>query len=243
MLRCEQMQRCEWVGDQSIRVGVWRDDGGPLSGFARDILQQVADNKGWQLKYETTSGSELLEKLALNQIDLLLNVPYTKEYKDRLSFNDQSLINNWGEFYTTANSSLESLMDLGGKRIGVMESSPDVTVLKDLLSSFHPDPDLILFASDPEIALAAETGEVDAGVLSRVFSLNGAARFDIDKLPFAFSPYEVRFAAADNTQQRTLAAIDSFLGQAKQDGSSFYYAAFDKWFPQDRDYHPPAYLF
>ena len=102
---------------------------------------------------------------------------------------------------------------------------------------------MILFASDPEIALATETGEVDAGVLSRVFSLNGAARFDIDKLPFAFSPYEVRFAAADNTQQRTLAAIDSFLGQAKQDGSSFYYAAFDKWFPQDRDYHPPAYLF
>ena len=128
--------------DQSIRVGVWRDDGGPLSGFARDILQQVADNKGWQLNYETTSSSELLEKLALNQIDLLLNVPYSKEYKDRFSFNDQYLINNWGEFYTAANSSLESLMDLGGKRIGVMESSPYVTALQDLLSSFPPGPGL-----------------------------------------------------------------------------------------------------
>ena len=229
--------------DQSIRAGVWRDDGGPLSGFTRDILQQVADNNGWQLIYDAAGNSELLEKLAEKQIDLLLNVPYTKDFKDRFLFNDQFLINDWAELYTATNSSLESLVDLGGKRIGVVESGPYTAALRKLLLDFHLDLELIPFATFSESAQAVEMGTVDAAVLSRVFSLNGAARFDIEKLPFEFSPYEVRFAAADDTQRKNLGAIDSFLAQAKQDGSSFYYAAFDKWFPKDRGYHPPAYIF
>ena len=130
-----------------------------------------------------------------------------------------------------------------GRRIGVVESGPYTAALRNLLLDFHLDPELIPFASFSESAQAVESGEVDAAVLSRVFSLNGADRFNIEKLPFEFSPHEVRFAAADNTQWRNLGAIDSFLAQAKQDGSSFYYAAFNKWFPEDRGYHPPAYIF
>ncbi len=226
--------------EQSLRVGLYQGGGMPLGGFAEDVLKQVAYENGWQLTFKEERGPEVLSMLEGKAVDLVLNVPHTDPYRDRYLFNKQPVFNDWAELYKADGSSFDSPVDLDRKRIGVA-GDLQLRAAQDLLRAFSLDAELISYASASDAARSVTKREIDAAVLDRAFSLNGAEAFDIEKLPYAFAPYEIRVVAADTSLSLALAAVDDYLAIGRQDGSSSYFAIFEKWFPADRSYHPPGY--
>ena len=240
-----------WVapafGTQALRVGVLEEaplafmtENGRIKGLSVDILQQIARKLDWQLTYETGTESELLDRLAGNQIDLIANMPYSREYEGQYRFTQQYLFNNWAELATSQDSALESLSDLDGKRIGVVRASPHRSALQNLLREFGVEPELVEYPSFVAVAEALVNSEIDAGVLSRIFMLRRAPEYDIGRLPLTFAPLEIRYLAARSASDQVLAAIDQFLAQGKVSGTSAFYKIFDKWFPVDRSYKLPG---
>jgi len=234
-------------GAQALRVGVLEEaplafmtENGRFKGLSVDILQQIGRKLDWQLTYETGTESELLDRLAGNQIDLIANMPYSREYEGQYRFTQQYLFNNWAELATSQDSALESLSDLDGKRIGVVRASPHRSALQNLLREFGVEPELVEYPSFEEVAEALVNSKIDAGALSRIFMLRRASEYDIERLPLTFAPVEIRYLAARSTSGQVLAAIDESLAEGKAFGSSFFYAVFDKWFPVDRTYKLPG---
>lgn len=228
--------------DQPLRVAVYQGEGMPLAGFARDIMTAVSREYGWELSFQDEHYAEALSALENNEVDLVLNVPFVDPYVGKFVFSDYSLFNDWSELYTSSGSSLDAPLDLEKKRIGVPEKGPQLSAVGEILQHFHLETEVFPFASPAEAARAVANREVDAAVLSRAFSLRGAQGFAIEKMPYSFAPHELRVAAADGSLSQVLAAIDSYLSEGRRDGSSPYFAVYDRWFPRDRDYHPPAYL-
>lgn len=234
---------------QDLRVGVIQREpvalsqqAGMFERFAAEILLAIAREQDWRLRFEGGSQQELLLKLERQQIDLLINLAYTQESRKRYLFNQQFLIIDWGEISTLKKSSIASLTDLDGRRIGVVKKSPYYRRLKKLLNRFHLEPELVTYRSFDDIASAIGKLEVDAGVFSREFMLKEAKDRGIRSVPVIFSPREIRYVVAGEHLTEVMTAIDSSLHKSKQSGSSYYYKIFDTWFPLDRGYRPPEYL-
>lgn len=229
--------------DEPLRAAVYQGEGLPLGGFAREILEIVARGNGWQLSFEPASGPAALSGLEDGDIDLLLNVPYTDEHRNRFLLSENPLFIDWTELYSRRDSSLDSPESLQGKSIAVPENTPQWKVTPGILREFRLDSELIPYPTTALAAQALAQGLVDAAALDRAFSLNGAQAYGIERMPYSHAPYELRIAASDESMSGILATVDDFLSEGRRDGSSPYYASYDRWFPRDRGYHPPAHVF
>ena len=69
---------------QLIRVGVFpnppvafKDDNGKWRGISVDVIQAIADQKGWKLEYVEDSFSGLLNKFKTSEIDIISMMAYS----------------------------------------------------------------------------------------------------------------------------------------------------------------------
>ena len=214
-----------------------------MGGFARDALKIVARDNGWQLAYLAATGPEALTGLESGEIDLVLNVPYSDPYKHRFLLSNLSLFDNWTEIYTVRGSALDSPLDLREKRIGVPENSSQSQAARNILGDFQLEAEFVSFSTSARAAEALAQRKIDAAALGHAFSLNGAQAFEIEKMPYSSTPYGLRVAASGDSMSPLLAVIDSYISQGRKDGSTSYYAVYDKWFPRDRKYHLPGYIY
>ena len=221
---------------QTIRVGVFdnkpivfKDDHGKISGFAVDLLEKIAQQNHWQIEYRFDAWSNQLPALENGDIDLLVGIAYSRQRAEKFDFTNQTAINNWGVVLQGENTNITSLQDLVGKRVALMTKSIHSTAFIDTMKGFN-FPFTIVDAKDYYGALdAVSQGKANAAVVNRVFSLLHGQKANLRETGIIFNPVEVRFAAPKGRSADILASIDKSLSKAKNDSSSFYYLALNKW--------------
>jgi ABC-type amino acid transport substrate-binding protein len=221
-------------------VGVYQGRESPLGGFAWDVMQILARDNEWQLTFQRER--DVLAKLENDEVDIVANVPHVQPYTKRFRFGQLPLFYDWSEIYTAVGSAVDSPVALQGKKIGVPRGSQQKRAAEELVRTFRLGVELVDYPSAREAAAALARRETDAAVLDRAFALSEAESFDIEKMPYSTAPYELRFAVADDSFAEVLSVIDGYLEEGRGDGSSSFWAAYDKWFPRDRGYHPPKHL-
>ena len=221
---------------QTVRVGVFdnkpivfKDNQGKISGFAIDLLEQIARKNGWQLEYHFDAWSKQLPALENGDIDLLVGIAYSQARAEKFDFTTQTAINNWGVVLQAGDAKITSLQDLVGKRIALMKKSIHSTAFIEMMKGFNFD-FVVVDANDYASTLVeVERGEADAAVINRVFSLLHGDKDNLKETGIIFNPVEVRYAAPKGKSADVLSGIDASLSEAKSIPSSYYYIALHKW--------------
>ncbi|MBN1762007.1 MAG: PAS domain S-box protein [Methanomicrobia archaeon] len=222
------------VGTYENSPKIYTDEQGNTVGLFPDLLAYIADSEGWEIQYVHGTWTENLERLERNEIDIMPDMAYSDERAEIYAFNNESVLINWGILYTKKDSEIQSIPDLQGKRVAVMNGSihtvGEAGIIK-LVEQFDVDCTFIGVDDYTEVFRLLDTGEADAGVVNRLFGALHEQEFDVEKTNVVFEPVDLKFAFSKNSTLSGLLIerIDYHLLAMKKDPDSIYYQTVEKY--------------
>ena len=226
---------------QVVRVGfyenapkLYTNDLGEIVGFFPKIIEYIAAQEGWTLEYVSGTWSECLSRLEAGEIDLMPDVGYSEQRAAIYGFAGEPLFINWGIIYTSPDSGIESIPDLVGKRIAVMEGSIHTEGeqgIKAMLSQFDIRSTYVEVLDYKVVFEALQAGEADVGVVNRLFGLANEKQYGVRQTPIVFNPRELRFAYPLGSElgAQLVERIDEHVRSMKTDPDSVYYRSIETY--------------
>ena len=111
------------VGIYNFEPLVFIDEKGKGKGLFVDILNYIAEQEKWNIRYIPGSWNECLTRLIDGEIDLLGSIAYSEERAEKLDFTDNFLFLDWGLVYKKKGVPIKTIFDLEGKKISVLKGS------------------------------------------------------------------------------------------------------------------------
>jgi signal transduction histidine kinase len=225
--------------ERIVRLGVYENapkiftsDSGRPAGIFIDIIEYIAQREGWTLHYVPGTWAEGLDRLKRGDIDLMPDVAYTAEREKRYAFHKVPALSSWDQIYGRKGSGIQSILDLRGKRIAVLEGSVQQQALKGIIEGFGLHVTLVT-APDYRRAFAMTAeGHADAVVANHFYGRVHARSFGLEDTAVVFNPSALYFTAPKGTNERLLQAIDGHLSNLKKDSNSAYYKSLERWTAQ-----------
>jgi signal transduction histidine kinase len=224
-----------------VRVGIYEnqpkiftDDKGNAAGFWPDIIEYIASAEGWKIEYKRGTWSECLKRLGNNEIDIMPDVAYTIERTKTYDFSHEAVYTSWSRVYTRTGTGIQSIIDLDGKKIAVLQGSVNTEGpegIKELVKSYNINSTFIDADSYTRVFELVASGEADAGVVSKDFGYQHETDFKVLKSSVIFQPSLLYFAFPKNSSLTPylIERIDHHIRALKQDNNSVYYRSLDKW--------------
>lgn len=224
-----------------VRVGIYEnqpkiftDSAGKASGFWPDIIEDIASKEGWTIEYKHGTWSECLKMLENNEIDIMPDVAYTEERSKKFAFPHETVYISWSRVYTRKGVDINSIPDLEGKNIAVLQGSINVEGpdgIKEIIRSYNVNCAYTEVDSYTRVFELVEGGEADAGVTSKDFGYQHETDYNVIKTPIIFQPALLYFAFTKDSVSTPdlIDRIDQRVKALKQDNSSIYYKSLDKW--------------
>jgi PAS domain S-box-containing protein len=227
--------------DTQIRVGVYHnppltvvEENGGVRGFFIDVLEHIAQEEGWKIEYLPDSWSQCLKNLENGKIDLLGVIGYSKERDKIYEFTYEAVLSEWAQVYTFDESGIDSIVDLQGEKVAVLQGDQHYTNLKNLVNQFGINVRFIEAFEYEDVMGIVEVGKCQAGVVSHFFGIENENDYMIYKNPIIFSPQKLYFAVPKGKHRNLLFALDRNLRRLKDNKQSIYYQLINSWF------HPKA---
>lgn len=225
--------------DQIIRVGVFpnppvafKDDNGEWRGISIDVLQAIADQRGWKLEYIEDSFSEHLKNFETDAIDIISMMAYSDKRAEKYTFSRTPIISNWGLVYSRPDSNIPSLLELEGKRIGVMKNNIHDRAFRKLAKKFGLKVKIVELANFRDVMENIQAGKIDAGVANRLFGALNASKYNLIETGIIFNPINIHYSSLNPDNKVILDAIDQQLLAFKTDKDSVYFSAIYRWITQ-----------
>lgn len=240
----------------TLRVGIYQNppllsigaDGKPR-GFFIDILNVIAAREGWNLRYIDGDWSEQLVRLKSGHIDLLPAIGITRRRALDFLFIDETAIVNWAQVLVPRGSAIQSLPNLDGRRIAVMQDDIYLTGeegLRETCRNFNIACSLEEYPNYDRVLKAVAQGKAEAGLVTRLFGAVKGSNYGLVASPIVLMPTDVRIAISrTNPQAESLKErIDQRLRQMKNDEFSVYHQGLRLLFTdEDRDAAQPGWLY
>ena len=216
------------VGAYENRPKIYTNTQGAVVGIFPDILDTIAYEKGWRLRYVFGTWSQCLNRLENNEIDIMVDVAFSKERNKRYDFSDETIFLNWGTVYTRYGFTVESMLDLRGKTVAVMQGSIHTEGkdgIKSLAAKFNLGLTFIEVDNYDDVFGLLDSAAVDAGVVNRLYGALNKKNYRLQKTPLLFNPVQLKFATAKGNQYgRTLLdQLDIQIKKLKDDPDSVYH--------------------
>lgn len=235
--------------DKIVRVGVYENapkiftsKSGRPSGIFIDIIENIADKEGWELIFVPGTWAEGLTRLEKGEIDLMPDVAYTTKRDELFAFHALPVLSSWFQVYTPRGAQIQSILDLNGKKILVLERSVQQEALIRLARGFELDSTLIPVTDYETMFEMAARGEADACITNRFYGPLHAKKLGLVNSPVVFEPSDLFFAACKGDPKHLLADIDSNLEELKQNPQSPYYGSLKRWISEEVEYALPSWL-
>ena len=224
------------VAADAVRVGIYnnrplvfRDMNGQPRGIFVDILEAVSLKKDIDFEYVHGTFADGLKRLENGDIDLMAAIAFSEERADRFDFTYATVITNWGEIYSAQAQSIESILDLEGKRIGVKHGDIHLDALRRLTSEFGINCRFIEGDGYDMVFEMLATDFVPLGVVNHLYGRQHQQQFDVTPTPVIFNPIEVKYAVSKGHQADLLFHLDSELARLKAEQGSTYYRSLERW--------------
>ena len=232
---------------QIIRVGVFpnppvafKDDEGKWRGISIDVLQAIADQRGWKLEYIEGSFSEHLKNFETDAIDIISMMAYSDKRAEKYTYSHVPIISNWGLVYSRPDSNIPSLLELEGKRVGVMKNNIHDRAFRKLAKKFNLKVKIVELANFRDVMENIQTGKIDAGVANRLFGALNGSKYNLIETGIIFNPINIHYSSLNPDNEVILDAIDQQLLAFKTDKDSVYFSAIHRWMTQPD--HTQSYL-
>lgn len=207
---------------------IYTNENGVLAGIFPDILEDIAIREGWELEYVRGTWPQCLERLESNEIDIMVDVAFSEKRNAKYEFSQETVFINWGTIYTKKGFSVESLLDLRGWKVATMKESIHTEGeggIKSLAETFEIEADFQEVESYKEVFDLLDTGQVDAGVVNRLFGTLSDKDYAVDKSSLIFNPRHLKFAFPKGTSLglHLRERIDFHLVAQKKESDSVFY--------------------
>ena len=233
----------------SLRVGMFsnpplafKGKDGHWQGISVDLLEAIAGRQGWQLEYIEAPFSEQLKKFRKHQIDLIIMMAYSDERAKKYIFTHNPIISNWGLVYARPGSGIGSLLDLQGKRVGVMRNNIHDRAFRKLVEKFSLQVDIVELDNFRDVMKSVSNKRIDAGVVNRLFGAQNARKYELVETGILFNPINIHYASYGAGHRKIIEDIDRQLSLYKKDKDSVYYRALRRWISQPAENTFPQWL-
>lgn len=237
------------AADRVVRVGIYQnspkvftDESGQSAGIFVDVLEEIARQEGWKLRYVAGSWSEGLQRLEEGQIDLMPDVAFNSERARVFGFHRVPVLASWFQVYVRPESGIKTVLDLKGRRIAVLKDSVQESAFRHLTDSFGVETSLLAAPDYQAVFQSVVAGEADAAIVNHFYGARHAAEMGLEDTAIIFSPSDLFFATRLGFNQELLEAIDKHLQSMKQEQGSAYYHSLSRWISDDTDAEVPAWL-
>jgi ABC-type amino acid transport substrate-binding protein/putative methionine-R-sulfoxide reductase with GAF domain len=232
-----------------VNVGVYENapkvfisESGEPAGIFIDIIEEIAKSEGWVLRYVSGTWGEGLDRLEKGEIDLMPDVAYTADREKMFSFHKEPVLSSWFQVYARKGSRIQSILDLDGKRIAVLERSVQQEAFSGLAGGFGLSTTLISVPDYKAIFQMVAGDKADAAITSRLYGSMHARKVGLEDTRVIFHPTTLFFAAPVNDPGQLLGTIDTHLLNLKKDSQSVYYASLKRWTSEEVRFELPAWL-
>ncbi|MCU0285805.1 MAG: PAS domain S-box protein [Acidobacteria bacterium] len=215
---------------------------GKAGGFFVDILEYIAAKEGWRIHYRAASLPELMERMARGEIDLVPAVSHSHENEEKFYFTRETVISTWAQVYTLEPNSLQSLIQLDKRAVGVVKDDPYNQDLRRIIKGFDIKVTIMEFCNPGEVFQAIKEKWIDGGVVDRLYAVHREISAGVKQTPVIFSPVELRFASAKGRSD-IIDTLDYHLIRLKNNPGSPYYRLMDQIMGEKKTSSIPGFIF
>lgn len=225
-----------WAQAEALQVGIYQNapkvfvttEGQP-TGFWPELLDEIAIAEGWTIEYVPCEWDDCLDAVEVGQLDLMLDVSYSAEREQRFDFNEIPVVSTWSVVYVPQGESLNSLIELEGRRLGVLADGIQYADLSNRLHGFDIEVDFVPSAEYDTLLEWLDDGRIDAVVINRFTGSMAEKQHPIRPTDILVAPTQVHFVVPKGQNADILAAIDQRLQQFKAEPDSVYHELREQW--------------
>lgn len=221
------------------------DQQGKAEGLFPELFTRIAQNKNWTIQYIPCQWNQCLEMLSRDDINILPAIAYTEERAKKYRFAQETLINSWGQIYHRNDTTLDSILELAGKKCAVLQN--DVYFLGDqglrqIAESFGINIDFIQVPTYLDAFKRLADGDVDAAMVGRIFGIKNRQMFNLLPSSIMIKPIQVRPAFSQHTSESFITDFDELVHSWKQSSDSVYFQLLEKWLGEKTPVRIPSWL-
>jgi two-component system, cell cycle sensor histidine kinase and response regulator CckA len=222
-------QRVIKVGAFNNYPVIFKDTDGNIKGLYVDLLSDIGSKENIKFTYVFGTWSEGLDRIKTGEVDLLTSVAFTEERSQFMDYTINPLLTVWGELYVPASSTIDSILELSDKKIGVMTGDINAKNFQELTSKFNVSCQFVEFASYDEVFKAVSEDKVDAAVAGITFGMANATKYRLRSTGVVFNPLDLFFTTAKEKNHDVLLLLDTYLAKWKGQDNSVFSQTKQKW--------------
>lgn len=234
------------LSKKGIKVGIYDnppklflDDRQTPKGIFPGIISTIAQKEGWTINFIPVTFKQGLNGLKNGSIDIMQDVAWSSQRSQLYGFTTETVMVSWGRVYKRKGLDINTLIDLKGKRIAIMDGgiySEGPDGLKAVMEKFEFPAAFIPVEGYSEVFEAIHNGRADAGIVNRLYGKRNKNQYHIENTPILISPISIRFAFSKSNPDTAalISRIDHHLIQMKQDSHSVYYQLIDEYLRQPK---------
>lgn len=146
---------------------MYQTENGSYTGFAYELLEEIAIHNNWTYEYIHCNYAEILEKLESGEIDVFIPYQKTSEREKDFEYTKNIFCTNKASLLTSLSSSIyyNDFEHLNGKKIGTAKNTNNYPRLKKLLEEKNCKATILpLYQNQAKLKEALAAGEIDAFV-------------------------------------------------------------------------------
>ncbi len=221
---------------RTVRIGVYQnkpkiflDENGNADGFFIDLIKEIAKQEDWTLEFVSCEFDECLAALVEGQIDLMPDVAYSPQRDEIYDFHHIPAAESWSRVYTNPNSKIHRIDQLNGKRVAALSGSIQQTVLKETMSGYGFNVEIVPVSSLEEAFTKVADGSADAAVANHFFGDYYYETYGLVNTSIIFNASTLYYATRQDSNHDLLEAIDKHLGIWRDDPNSIYTTLLNHW--------------
>lgn len=235
----DELQQIKKAG--TIRIGLmgtyapynFMNDKHQVDGFDADVAKEVAERLGVKVEFITGEFSGLIEGLRQGKYDALVSqVTITDDRKKTMDFSKPYINNNVNVIVKNTNTTIKSVNDFKGKKIGVGLGTNDEKYLRDVVLPEVGQFDIRTYNDVITSLTDLNAGRIDA-TINNVFAIKPLVEKNHFNIKTVGEPLKTDSAgiAIRKNNPELLKAINKALDDMKDDGT--FNTIFHKWFGVD----------
>ncbi|KAA3648945.1 MAG: EAL domain-containing protein [Proteobacteria bacterium] len=238
------------IKDQIWRIGFFHapplgflNDSGEAEGFAVDLLNRIAADNQLTIEWQYADFPELIRAIKLGAIDIFPGLGYSDERAKYLLYSEQSFINVWGQVFLPINSKVETIFDLEGKTIAMLNGGINGDNFLKQCRQFEVKCHATYANSYEDVFALLASDKVDAVVANNIYGISMAKQYRFFASNIMFNPFQVFITQNPDSNRAFLMIYDRTIKAWKKDPNSYYYQARQKWLDTTADEPLPQWFY
>ncbi len=208
----------------------FRDESGEIVGFDIDMAQEVCNRLGIDLVKQPIEWGKKEDELNSGNIDCIWNGMSVSPERSASMCLSRSYLRSELVFVVMADSGIEDVQQIKGKKVGVQAGSTTEDELKD--STLMPDITIVKYGDNKELMQELEEGKIDVAFIDSISTYYYSSMTDerLSILPTVFSREElaIGFRRDDHALRDK---IQEIIYEMNEDGTVKRIS--EKWFGKD----------